>query len=76
MGMPAKLAAPNTSRTAAIAQSASVKPRPMPRPSSADLPTEFLLANISALPRIMQFTPVKPDAAGVRGILERVTGHG
>ena len=56
--IPAKLAAPKTSRIVAILQRARVKPIPIPSPSRADFITVFLLANISALPRMMQFTTI------------------
>ena len=36
-----------------------VKPMPMPMPSRADSPTECLLANISARPRMMQLTTIR-----------------
>ena len=36
--------------------SASVKPKPIPIPSKADLPTLFFEANASARPKMMQFT--------------------
>ena len=35
-----------------------VKPRPIPMPSRAESITVFLLANISARPRMMQFTTI------------------
>ena len=59
MAIPAKEAEPNTSRTVAIAARAMVKPMPMPIPSRAAFTTGFLLANISARPRMMQFTVIR-----------------
>ena len=58
ISIPAKVPAPNTSRTVAIARSAMVKPRPIPIPSKIDLPTVFLPANISARPKIIQLTVI------------------
>ena len=58
MGMPQKVPAPRISRMVAIAHSASVKPRPMPRPSIAESTTPCLFAYISALPRMMQLTTI------------------
>ena len=54
--MPNSVPAPSTSRTEPITTRVPVKPRPMPRPSSAERPMLFLEANISARPRMMQFT--------------------
>ena len=56
MGMPRKVPLPKTSRMQAMAVSARVKPKPMPTPSSAESSTVFLLANISARPKMMQLT--------------------
>ena len=50
---------PRISRMVAIAEMARVKPRPMPRASMAESMTLFLLAYISARPRIMQFTTMR-----------------
>ena len=58
MGMPQNVPAPKISRIVAIAHSASVKPRPMPRPSIAESTTPCLFAYISALPRMMQLTTI------------------
>ena len=58
ISIPANVPAPITSRIVAIESSASVKPSPIPTPSSADLKTVFLPANISALPRMMQLTTI------------------
>ena len=57
--IPAKVPAPRISLTAAIRINAHVKPRPIPNPSTAERPTEFLLAKASALPRIIQFTTIR-----------------
>jgi histidinol dehydrogenase len=54
--IPAKVAFPNTSRTNPIRKSVRVKPIPIPTPSSAESITVFLLANISARPRMIQLT--------------------
>ena len=50
---------PMISLTAPITVSASVKPRPIPIPSNAESRALFLLANISALPRMIQFTTIR-----------------
>ena len=42
-----------------ISVSASVKPEPMPRPSTAESSTGFLLAKASARARMMQFTTIR-----------------
>ena len=57
--IPANVPAPRISLTAEIKIRAAVKPRPIPNPSNIDLPTEFLLANASALPKIIQLTTIK-----------------
>ena len=52
-------------------QRATVKPTPIPRPSTAEAITEFLPAKASALPRIMQLTTIRgrntPSAASSAG---------
>ena len=53
---PNQLRFPNISRTVLIIKSAAVKPSPIPKPSATEGIILFLLANISALPRIMQLT--------------------
>ena len=50
--------APRISRIVPITKSAPVKPIPMPRPSTAEASTPFLLAKASALPRIIQLTTI------------------
>ena len=49
---------PKNSLTAPIRVSARVKPIPINNPSRIDQPTLFLLAKLSALPRIMQLTTI------------------
>ena len=56
--MPKAVPLPRSSRISPIIPNARVKPIPIPRPSSAESTTEFLLANISALPRMIQFTTI------------------
>ena len=56
MGRPHHVPLPRISRMVAIAQIARVKPRPIPSASMAESITLFLLAYISARPRMMQFT--------------------
>ena len=58
-GRPQKVPLPRTSRMTAMAQMARVKPKPMPTPSTAESSTLFLLANISARPRMMQLTTIR-----------------
>lgn len=55
---PAIAPVPSSSLTAPMRSSAAVKPTPMPRPSTAEAATEFLQANASALPRMMQLTTI------------------
>ena len=55
---PNSVPAPKSSRTQPISTSVRVKPRPMPRPSSAESSTVCFEANISARPRMMQFTTI------------------
>ena len=57
-GRPQNVPQPSVSRMAAMAQIASVKPRPMPAPSMAESTTPCLLAYISARPRMMQLTTI------------------
>ena len=49
---------PSASRTAPSRVSDSVKPNPMPIPSSAESATLFFEANASARPRMMQLTTI------------------
>ena len=49
---------PRSSRTQAMMEIARVKPRPMPRPSTAEARGPFLLAKASARASIMQFTTI------------------
>ena len=69
--MPYQVPAPSTSRMVLMSSRARVKPRPMPTPSSAESTTPFLEANISARPRMMQFTTIRgrytPRAASRSG---------
>ena len=58
MVMPNQLPAPMISRIEPITTRVRVKPRPMPRPSMAESSTLFFEANISARPRMMQFTTI------------------
>ena len=58
-GMPNTVPAPSSSRMMPIASRVAVKPTPMPRPSRMEGSTLFLLANISARPRMMQLTTIK-----------------
>ena len=48
--------APRISRIELMRNRAVVKPTPIPRPSTAEARTGFLLAKASALPRMMQLT--------------------
>ena len=67
IGIPNQVPEPRISRIEPITRSAKVKPIPIPTPSKADLTTVFLLANISARPRMIQFTTIsgknKPSAS-------------
>ena len=54
--MPNTVPAPSNSRMMPMASSAAVKPTPIPRPSTMLGSTGFLLANISARPKMMQLT--------------------
>ena len=54
--IPAQVPEPIISLIDDITSRARVNPSPIPAPSSADSPTVCSRANISALPRIMQFT--------------------
>ena len=62
---------PKNSLTVAIQNRAAVKPIPIPIPSTAEAITGFLLANASALPRMIQFTTIRgrntPKAASRAG---------
>ena len=57
--IPNHVPAPSSSLIVPITVSVSVKPRPIPIPSSAESKIVFLLANASALPRMMQFTTIR-----------------
>ena len=50
---------PSVSRISAMIRSATRKPMPIPSPSSAESPTVFFLANISALPSTIQLTTIR-----------------
>ena len=56
---PYQVPLPSTSRMVLITVRVRVKPRPMPRPSKAESTTPCLEANISARPRMMQFTTIR-----------------
>ena len=56
---PNRVPAPSSSRMEPITSRVRVKPMPMPRPSSAESITPCLEANISARPRMMQFTTIR-----------------
>ena len=56
---PNTVPAPSSSRMMPMASRVAVKPTPMPRPSRMEGSTLFLLANISARPRMMQLTTIK-----------------
>ena len=56
---PSQEPVPMISRTEPMMNREQVKPSPMPRPSSTEGSTLFLQANISALPRMMQFTVIR-----------------
>ena len=58
-GNPAMVPAPISSRMEPIMHSVRVNPSPIPIPSRAESTTEFLLANISARPRMMQLTTIR-----------------
>ena len=55
-GNPKIVPLPSNSLTAPRQNKPKVNPRPIPSPSIKDLPTVFLEAKASALPRITQFT--------------------
>ena len=59
MGRPNTVPAPSSSRMMPIASRVAVKPTPIPRPSSREGSTLFLLAYISARPRMMQLTTIR-----------------
>ena len=58
IAIPAKVPFPNTSLKVAISKRAMVNPIPIPSPSNAESKTVFLRANISARPRMIQFTTI------------------
>ena len=58
IGRPNQVPEPRISRMEPMISRAKVKPIPIPIPSRADLNTLFLLANISARPRMIQFTTI------------------
>ena len=55
---PKTVPTPNSSRMEEIRVMASVKPRPMPKPSTAEASGLFLKANASARPKMMQLTTI------------------
>ena len=58
IGMEKIVPFPNSSLIILIHKRAAVKPIPIPSPSRTEGSTLFLLANISALPRMIQFTTI------------------
>ena len=58
-GRPNTVPAPSSSRMMPMQSIAAVKPTPIPRPSMMEGSTLFLLANISARPRMMQLTTIR-----------------
>jgi hypothetical protein len=68
--MPKIAPLPRISRTAPTAVRESVKPKPIPTPSSTESSGVFFEAKASARPRIMQFTTIsgmKTPSASYRG---------